>query len=300
MGVLRELWTGELINKFRHEGLFLARIPSADQYVNNNVIHLADIGADPAVLINNTTYPIAVVSRTDDDVTISLNKFDTENTSILDDELYGLPYDKPGSVMQQHREVLEEVTTNKAAHQLAPSINSATTPLVMTTGASDGETNPRKLILIADLRKAKRELDKMKIPQKDRILVLHPDHIFGLLAQSESFALQYSINNQEGKITKLYGFEIFEYGEMPVYSVTGGVLTKKAFGAAAVAATDQAASIFFYAPRAIKAKGEVSMYYKDAKTDPEYRMSTIGFRVYHIVLPKKTEGFGAIVSTIHT
>lgn len=302
MGVLRELWTGELINSFRHEGLFLSRIPSADQYVNNNVIHLADIGADPAVLINNTTYPIAVVSRDDDDVTISLNKFDTENTAILDDELYGLPYDKPGSVMEQHREVLEEVTTSKAAHQLAPADNSdANQPVISTTGASDGETNPRKLITVADIRLAKKRLDNLKIPQRDRILVLHPDHIAGLLAASENFAMQYSLNNQEGKVTKLYGFEIFEYGDMPVYTTGGGaVLNKKAFGAAAAPSTDQVSSIFFYAKRAVKARGNVEMYYQDAKTNPEYRQSVVGFRVYHVCIPKKTTGFGAIVSAVHT
>ncbi len=45
--LLADLWTGELLQKFRNEATFLGRIPSADNFVNKDAIHLADMGADP-------------------------------------------------------------------------------------------------------------------------------------------------------------------------------------------------------------------------------------------------------------
>lgn len=300
MAVFKEAWTGELLKKFRHEGLFLGRIKSDDDKANNNVIHLADIGADPAVLVNNTTYPISVSQRTDGDVTISLDKFDTENTAVTRDELHGLPYDKGASVIEQHKEVLVEKTADKAAHSLCPLVATAnSTALIMTDGASNGATNPRKRMQPSQIIAAKKFMDDCGIPRKDRILVLCPDHVEDLLLVDEKFANQYK-NMKTGEVLSIYGFDIYEYSEIPKYAVVSTVLTKKAWAAAAAPTTDQAASFFFYAGRVFMAKGTADMFYQDAATNPEYRRSVIGFQMYHICIPKKVTGFGAIVSTIHT
>jgi len=294
MALQVELWTGELIKKFRHEHSFLSRIGSRNEFVNKNVIRMVDIGADPAVLINNTTYPIASAQRTDADIAISLDKFDTENTIITDDELYALPYDKPGSVIEQHREVLEERTAEKAIHSLCPLVGTADTPVVMTTGSSNGYTNPRKRLTIADLIKMKKYLDDLKIPQENRELVLCNQHVEDLLLVSEVFQKQFQ-NITTGQILNLYGFMISQFVSNPLFSDTTG--QKKAFGAAASAADDLQTSVVYYNKRAVQARGDITMYHAEAKTDPKYRQSEIGFRVYHVCLPKKNTGFGAIVST---
>lgn len=299
MAIQKELWTGELIKGFRHEATFLSRIQRKDEYVKENAIHLVDLGADPEVLVNNTTYPIPTVTRTDEDVVLSLDKFDTKNTKISDDELHALPYDKPGSVIEQHREVLEEKSAEKAIHSLAPSVDSATTPLVLTTGASNGKTNARQRLTPADLISMKEKLDELKVPKKGRELVLCPSHVADLLMVDESFAKQYK-NMKTGEILNLYGFIISEFPGNPNYADNLSTLTKKAFGAAADPATDQAASIVYYNKRAVQATGSAVMYHKEASTDPENRASIIGFRVYHICLPKKNTGFGAIVSDLVT
>jgi len=298
-GVLKEIWTGELVKAFRLEGTFLGRIGSRNELVNNNVIHMVDVGADPDVLINNTTYPIAIASREDADIAISLDKFDTENTKVTRDELYAISYDKMASVIEQHKEVLVEKEADKSIHALAPSVNATATPLVMTTGGSNGETAARKRLLPADIVTAKKKLDDLKVPKMNRILVLCNDHIQDLLLVDEKFNLQYK-DAREGTILKLYGFEIYEYTNCPIYKVTNQVLTKKAFGAVADSTNDQNASVFFYAPRAFQATGTTEMFYNDASQNPEYRMSVVGFQQYHICLPKKWLGFGCLVSAIYT
>ncbi|HLO59051.1 MAG TPA: hypothetical protein VK172_14760 [Lentimicrobium sp.] len=292
--LLRDLWTGELINHFRHEGEFLSRVPGANQYVDNDAIHLAKIGVDPAVLINNTTYPINAAQRTDEDVVIHLDKFDTENTIITDDELYGLPYDKPGSVLNQHREALEEKVLEKSLHSLCISAESATTPVVMTSGSSNGEDNARKRLTRKDLTIMKRKMDLLKVPKKGRELVLCPWHIEDLLQEDEKFANQW-YNRELGKIINLFGFNITESGYFPVFD--SATSQKKAFGAAPNAANDLAVSVCFWAPRAVQARGSVSMYMQQAKDNPKYRQSEVGFRLYHICLPKYSTGFGAFIST---
>lgn len=296
-GVLQELWTGELINKFRHVGTFMEKIPSMNQFVNNDVIHLSDIGADPNVLINNNTYPISSVQRTDDDVTVSLDKYDTENTKITDDELYALPYDKEGSAIRQHREALEEATIEKSLHALCPLEDAAGTPVIQTTGASNEAAEPRKRLKPADIIALKKKFDDLKVPKRDRVLVLSNDHVEDLLLTSENFEKNY-VNKDiaTGKIMNMYGFDIHELAYNPVFDSATG--QKKAYGAAAAAATDQNASVAFYAGRAGKATGSVKMYRSLAQDDPENRQTLIGFRLRHIAFPKKAEGFGAIVSAM--
>jgi hypothetical protein len=288
-GVLVELWTGELIEKFRHAGQWLSEIPSEDKYVNNNAIHLVDVGADPAVLIDNTTYPIAVATRTDADVVVALKKFDTENTAITDDELYALPYDKPGSVMRQHLDVLEETTMMYGLHSLAPSADSTNTPVVKTTGANNGT---RKRMKVADIATIKKRLDDLKVPLTGRVLVLCNAHLNDLiLDQDQSFRDRF-YNTATGQVMDFYGFKIYQSTYNPVYNAS---FNKVAFSAAP-AGTDHNASIVFYAPRAFKARGSVKFYYQDASINPTLRQSVAGYRLYHIVLQKKNIGFGAIVS----
>jgi len=284
----KELAERELIKHFRHSGTWLERVPSKNQWVGNDVIKLNDIGADPEVLIDNNTYPIAVSQRTDTSTAISLFKYDTTNTKITDDELYGLPYDKPGSVQQQHRETLEEETQSHALHSLAPMANTAQTPIIETTGADDG--TGRKRLIYKDLVTFKNKLDKLKIPKKGRVLVLSADHVADLLLEDKALNVQYQ-NHKDGAITSNYcGFELYEDIYSPEYD---GSLDKIPFGSVT---TGKAASVFFLAQRTAKARGTVKRYMSKAEDNPENRETVVGFRLYFIAIPTSLVGQGAIVS----
>ena len=99
-GVLTEVWTGELIRALRGklDASWLNGVPDQSSIVNNDVIHLVDVGADPQVLVNNTTYPLDIQELEDGDKTFSLNKFQTKVVPVTDDELYALSYDKMARV----------------------------------------------------------------------------------------------------------------------------------------------------------------------------------------------------------
>ena len=202
-GVLTEIWTGEMIKAFRTAPESLGwydRIRSYDQYVENDVIHFTEIGGDPKVLVNNTTYPLNITSLDDADKPVSLDKFDTEATPVTDDELHAVSYDKMASVQERHREALKEKKREKAIHAIAPDKAEAGKTIVLrTTGEKDAATL-RKRMVPADLIALKAAFDNMGTPAKDRILVLCSDHANDLLLVDQKFREQYNINQTEGKM----------------------------------------------------------------------------------------------------
>ena len=132
----------------------------------------------------------------------------------------------------------------------------------------------------------------MKIPVSGRVLVLCPDHVADLLDNDQKFADQY-YNYTTGKISNLYGFEVYEYTNCPYYTIS----TKKKLAYGAIPTADEAqASVAFYAPRMMKATGSTKVYLSDAKTDPTNQQNLYNVRHYFIALPLKNEAIGAIVS----
>ena len=259
-------------------------MPDQSTITNNDVIHLVDVGVDPDVLVNNTTYPIPLQVLDDKDIAIKLDKFQTKVTPITDDELYAVSYNKMARVKESHGNALNDAKFTKAAHALCAQKNTAKTPVLTTTGERDAETG-RLRLTPQDLVAMKRALDKMKVPSGNRRLVLCPDHVNDLLLVSQNFREQYNIDRNTGKVGKLYGFDIFEYANTPLYTKAG---VKKDLGVAAEAGEFQC-SFAFYTPRVFKATGSTKMYYSEASTDPEYQRNKINFRHYFICMPKKTD-----------
>lgn len=292
-GLYQELWTGETIKAFRNSLAsigWLNRIRSYDtQVANNNTIHFVDLGGDPEVLLNNSTYPIGIEAIEDADKAITLDKYQTKATPITDDEARGLSYDKMATVIERHRLVVDEKKISKALHALAPAGHAAKTPVLKTTGETvDG----RKRLRVQDIIDLKAAFDKQKIPQQGRILVLNPDHAADLLAQDTTFAQRYN-NHTSGAISNQYGFEIYEYVDCPLYTVS--TKAKVAWGTAATG-TMQQASVAFYAPRMMKATGETKAYI--GEPEPTYQRWLYNLRHYFICLPLKNEAIGALISDL--
>ena len=278
-GVYTEIWTGELVKYLRRglEATWLDGIPDSSSIVNNDVIHLVEVGVDPDVLINNTTYPIPLQALDDADIAIQLDKFQTKVT--------------PSRVKESHGNAINDSKFAKAAHALCAQKNTATTPVLTTTGARDADTGRLKLC-VQDIINLKRALDKLKVPADNRRLVLCTDHVNDLLETSQVFKEQYNINRNDGTVGKLFGFNIYEFANNPLYTTAG---QKKAVGATAENGEFQC-SFAFYVPRVFKATGSTKMYYSEASTDPEYQRNKINFRHYFVCLPKKADAGGVIMS----
>lgn len=284
--VQNELAEKEMLKKFRHENTWLNELPTKNQWVNNDVIKIPVQGSAPNVLINNNIYPIVSNNREDGQVVLALNKYDTENTTVTDDELYALPYEKVSDVQTQHREELEDKTAEHALYSIAPDEDSAETPILETTGAKNGT---RKRLCASDLITLKKKLDKLNVPKTGRVLVLSPDHVADLLEEDKLFQTRYQ-NTTSGAIAdNYYGFKTYEATYAPKYNAGKEKLPFESVD------PGKEATVVFHKRSTAKASGTVTRYAKDAKENPEYRESTIGFRLYFIGVAFRSEGMAAII-----
>ena len=293
-GVYAEIWTGEMVKTLRGQlsGTWLDGISDQTSIVKDGItIHLTDVGVDPDVLINNTTYPIPEQALDDEDIPISLDKFQTKWTPVTDDELYAISYDKMGRVKESHANAIKDGKFRKAAHALCAQKNTKKTPVLKTTGSADPATG-RLRMTTDDLVSLKVALDVLGVPDEERRLVLCTDHINDLLRADQSFKEQYNIDRNTGKVGSLYGFEIYSCGYNPVYTVAG---EKKSVGSVGESGEFKC-SFAFYKPRVFKATGLTKMYYSEATTDPEYQRNKINFRHYFIAMPKKADAGAVMMS----
>ena len=94
MALNKEIWINQILSGFYPDDSFLQKVVNYSEFVDNNRLHIASSGFDPKVLINNTTYPINVVNREDEDNEIPLDKFETENTLVRRPDAIEYSYNK--------------------------------------------------------------------------------------------------------------------------------------------------------------------------------------------------------------
>ena len=255
-----------------------------------------ELGGDPKVLIDNNTYPLNVQELRDGDRAVSLANFETEATAISDKELdtisYDKLYDKLGSVKERHKEAVAEEIANKALHAIAPQSHSdADAPVYLTTGDT-AEEGGRKKLTLADLRRLKKWFDLRRIPQGQRVLVLCNDHVQDLLSVSETFQRQYNLDNVNGQVGRLYGFDIYEISSSPYYDATAK--TKLAYGALAQT-KHKPASIAYHDKSMMRATGSLVTYSSEAKNDPLHHRNLFNLRQRSICCPLRSKGCTAAI-----
>lgn len=287
MALNKEVWLSQIKENFYPDDSFLKKPTSYDAHVENDRLHIAIAGIDPKVLVNNTTYPIAVVEREDGESEITLDQFETENTIVRRPEAIEYSYDKLESVIGQHRSTLRKAVATKAIHAYAPDTDTLDTPLVETTGTLAGT---RKRMTFADILALKERFDDAEIPLDGRYLVLHPKHVSDLLLQDIELFKDLT-NMQNGEPFKFAGFGVYSFAHMPTYSIKDGTLEKVPFGKDA---TTRFASVAFCASEVMKADGDIYMY--ASYDDPKERATIVGFDKRFIAMSIRGKGIGAIVS----
>ncbi len=291
MALNKEIWINQILSGFYPDDSFLNKVVNYSEFVDNNRLHIPAAGVDPKVLIDNTTYPIKMVEREDDDNEIPLAKFETENTLIRRPDAIEYSYNKLESVIGQHRATLRKSVAMKAAHAYAPKTDTPDTPVIVTTGAV---VNGRRRLTFADILTLKERFDEAGIPIEERYIILHPKHVSDLLL--EDIKLFKDLTDiRDGEPHLFAGFGCYQFAQMPCYKAVKGVLTKVPFGEEATA---QFASVAFYAKEVMKADGDIYMY--KSEDDPKERGTIVGFDKRFVALPIRNKGIGAIVSDVVT
>jgi hypothetical protein len=254
----------------------------------SNVIHVPTSEFAPDILINNTTYPIALQAYTDNEVIIKLDKFQTKVVTLTDDQVMGASYDRIDNATRKTVQKLTSEKFTKAIHAIAPTSNTANTPVIATTGTADATGRLR--LVYNDLVNLKNQFDKIKTPLTGRRLVLCADHYNDLLLDRANFGDQL-VNYVRGQVAPVIaGFEIYQYEVMPTY--TSG--TKKAYGAIPVAG-DKTASVAFLVDNIAKKTGTTKQYFTAAKDNPTTQTNQLAYRHYFIAVPFRAEMIGAII-----
>lgn len=289
MPLEKQIWTDQLMENFYPEVSFLQFAKDFTELVEFDKLHMAEVGVDPEVLVNNSTYPIAVTKRDDIPLEIELDLFETENTLVRQPEAVELAYEKLESVIYGHKQSLRTKTAMKAAHAYAPTQNSEFTPVIVTTGEDDG--TGRKRLTIADILRLKRMFDANDYPKDKRFLVLEPRHTEDLiLLDTKSF--KDITDFTDGQPKRFAGFNMLEFTKNPMYDAETNV--KIPFGAIPEGVTATFSSFAFVSDEVMKADGSVGMYARE--NDPEERATIVGFDKRFVALPIRNKGIGAIVS----
>jgi hypothetical protein len=302
-GVYTEIWLGELVKRFRFNRSWLNKIPRYDSYVKNKVIHLVDIGADPQVFIDlviDEANPVPVATRDDQDIPISLNRYDTENTREFLHTLRAISYDKMAVTLDLHMNAISDKAAKRAAFNLAATQDDK---ILSTTGGTDGRAvakkriTPDDIIRVTEITSITSDEGGPDFPEGEMCAVLDPRHVGDLQKLDQNFDKQWK-NAQTGELFPYNGVQIMKFNNNARYSDDGdGTFSRKAFGAAYDAANDLHSSLFFLPTRAFAAADpNPEMFYKLASTDPQYRANLLGFRHYNIVAKKKVDGFYQMVS----
>lgn len=285
----KEVWTNQLMQNFYPDSAFLSHAKDFSGLVDNDAINMAEAGVDPEVLINNTTYPIKTVERTDKPLRIELDTFETENTLVRRPEAVEYSYDKLETVLMAHRNTLRARTAEKAAHAFAPQKDSVFTPVIQTSGETVGN---RKRLSIEDILNLKERFDDANVPLENRFLTLNPKHLTDLiLIDTKAFKDITDIVN--GVPRRFAGFGILQFSRPAFYN--GTTFEKVPWGEVA---TDEHTfcSFAFQGDEVMKADGSIYMYAKE--DDPEQRATIVGFDKRFIAVPIRDRAIGAIVSKI--
>ncbi|MGJ1363453.1 hypothetical protein ACR79B_15785 [Sphingobacterium spiritivorum] len=283
----KQVWIAQIMEKYYPEASFLTHAKDFSQFVDNDIINLAEAGVDPDVLVNNTAYPINVVERTDSPLGIELDLFETENTLIRRPHTIELAYDKLESVVMGHRNSLRAKTSTKAAHAFAPQSNTVNTPILETTGDNDGEGNKR--LIPENILKLKRKYDDLDYPLDKRFLILDPRHVEDLLIYDLKL-FKDIVDLTNGQPKRFAGFNILQFTKNPLYTSAN---EKKPWGSAAVP-TDKFSSFSFYGDEVMRAVGSMHMY--ATENDAKERGTIVGFDMRFIGMPIRNKGIGSILS----
>jgi len=284
----KQVWTAQIMKHYYPDASFLKYARNFSELADNDIINMADCGFDPDVLINNTTYPIAIKKRDDTPLSFELDLFETENTLVRNPETVEFSYDKMESVIYGHRMSLRKKTGLKAAHAFAPTENTEFTPVIVTTGEDNGDG--KKRLRIEDILLLKRKFDALDIPQDKRFLVLDPNHTEDLIL-FDLKAFKDITDFKNGMPKRFAGFNILEFTQNPKYNIS--TMQKETFGVIPTANTTFC-SFAFSSDEVMKADGTMNMY--ERINDPELRGTVVGFDKRFIALPIRNKGLGAIVS----
>ena len=278
--MFKEIFTAIILGMFYPDGSFLNELTSMDHMVEYNTINLSEVGADPAVIKDNSVWPLTPLQRTDSGIRIPLATFDTRPTHVTNVEEMETSYDKCASVLKQHGDTLRAGASRSAAYNLAPATATANLPVLETTGAVN--VSGFKALTWEDITNLSLKFDALDYSQDGRVIVLNPMHKMDLKnADMKLYKAMIADNSIDG-------FKIYTFTGNPYYDTA--TQTKQPYGSV----TGSPSSIAFLKSETMRAMGTIEG--EPEKRWADYRGWLIGLQMRFVAMRLRDKGVAAIIS----
>lgn len=282
MSVEKQVFTNVIKENFIPDTSFLSRCVDMSEFVEHNTINLAEAGADPKVLMNETN-DIGMAQRTDSGIAIPLNTFDTESTVVKNIEEVETSYEKTESVVRSHKSALLKMISAHAAHNFAPAKDGEFTPVLVATGAKN--SYGVAALTFSDILDFETKFRELDAPMENLVLLLNPRHLADLKAENMK-AYKEMMSDK-----KIGAFDLYTSSVTPTYNGTTG--ERNAFGAAP-AETDAISSVAWVDTEVMRSAGTIKMFLR--RDDPTVRGDIFGFQQRYVAMPMRSKCIGAIYS----
>lgn len=278
-GLAKEVWLPLVMEDPIPKASFLQAATNMSSLVENDAINLAEAGADPEVLVDNSVYPVEIVDASDIPKRVILKTYDTKNTVVRNAVAIELSYDQRALYANKHKRSFAKKLGMDAAYTYAPaSADPAKNNFIIKLGSGDSMIDG-----LIDMQANFGNADA----DDDRNLVLCPNHMAKIAKEDK--ALYKAILAEPGSV--LYGFRLWAYSKNPIYITATGV--KAAYGAAFVPGTHSYSSFAFMSSEVMWADGSAEMFSR--LKDPEARGDIFGFQKRALALPLRGKMSGAIL-----
>jgi len=267
LGVLDiTIWKKYIIEKLRKKGAFIFKSRDDTRFVLGGLtVVIPQSGADPTIILNNASWPITAVRRTDTDVNYVLDSFSTTPHHIPWIELQSLSYDKIDSILGQHTNALVEAVGDKMLINWSPTTAGQE---VATTGGSGavttppvaGQTGTRKAFHPDDLITVMNLFNAQDVPDDGRQLLIDANMYGGFyqqLSASQANSFNQFADNKTGQLGKLHSFNVFVRSSVLLFA--SAATSPKAYGSS-IAATDNLASLAWHEDTVCRAVGEMKPF----------------------------------------
>jgi hypothetical protein len=263
-GLQKEIWIADIQENPIPDHSFVLASQDKSEYVDNNVLHLAEAGIEPGVHENffegnaDGELPIANVDDVPHEVTLKI--YSTEATRHRNLEDVELAYDKRKSVIGRHRSALAKKIGLKAAYAWTPSVTNAHNKLINLAGDAS------VIDAIIDLRAFYRDLDI----NENLHLCLTPEHWARI--RKEDKKLYKELSTEKNPVYA--DFRLHSYSKTPLFTDAG---VKKPFGAAQEAG-DRKSSFSWVDTETFRCFGDTEIYLEKGKARIQADLLSFGQR----------------------
>jgi hypothetical protein len=322
MAIQVEIWANYIAETLYKDNSFMEQTMNHSEFVNGKTVHSPQSGDDVDVVTNRSVFPAAVTSRTDTTNDWDIDDFSTNPIRIGNAEMVELSYNKIDSVLSASRSALNQKIADSAIFRWSPTgtanlrnSGGVNRNIIRTSGTKwmdeaaekvfssaylDLATGYRFNFSLSDIKAAKKLFDKQNVPAEDRHMLLSADAIDQIASEIAITQFRDSLSTFDmttGTIDKLLGFKIHTRSSVVRYNNVETPAAKAP--AAAGAADDNDAAIFWQKSMLLRAEGDIVVFDNQARAEYFGNIYSFLRRFGGNIWRNDEVGVGAIVQSVY-